>query len=237
MCFMNVEDAKKKAAYQAVNDYVRDNMILGLGSGSTVVFAAQYLAERIRKENLHVKCVSTSFQSYQLCVELGIPLTFLDVNPILDVDIDGADEIDAQLNLIKGGGGCHVQEKIVASCAKKLVIIADYRKKSQKLGQVWKKGVPVEVIPLAYVPVMKKLAALGGKPTLRMAQAKAGPVVSDNGNFIIDVDFGEIQDPKAINLQIKIIPGVVETGLFIEMADRAYIGEQDGKVTIVDRYK
>ncbi len=232
---MSVEDAKKKAAYQAVDDYVKDNMVVGVGSGSTVVYAAQRLGERVKKENLHIKCVPTSFQSNQLCVEQGLPLTSLDVNPALDVDIDGADEIDAQLNLIKGGGGCHVQEKIVASCAKKLVIIADYRKKAQILGQAWKKGVPVEVIPLGYVPIMKKLAAMGGKPKLRMAVAKAGPVVSDNGNFIIDVDFGEIPDPKAIDRQIKMIPGVVETGLFIEMAERAYIGEENGSVTILDR--
>jgi ribose 5-phosphate isomerase A len=232
---MSVEEAKKKAASQAVDDYVKDNMIVGLGSGSTVVYAAQRLAERVKKEGLRIKCVPTSFQSYQLCVEYGLTLTSLDVNPVLDVDIDGADEIDAQLNLIKGGGGCHVQEKIVASCAKKLVIIADYRKKAQTLGQAWKKGVPVEVIPLGYVPVMKKLAAMGGKAKLRMAVAKAGPVISDNGNFIIDVDFREIRDPKTLDHQIKMLPGVVDTGFFIEMAERAYIGEEDGKVTILDR--
>jgi len=232
---MSVEEAKKKAASQAVDDYVKDNMIVGLGSGSTVVYAAQRLAERVKKEGLRIKCVPTSFQSYQLCVEYGLTLTSLDVNPVLDVDIDGADEIDAQLNLIKGGGGCHVQEKIVASCAKKLVIIADYRKKAQTLGQAWKKGVPVEVIPLGYVPVMKKLEAMGGKAKLRMAVAKAGPVVSDNGNFIIDVDFGEIRDPKTLDHLIKMLPGVVDTGFFIEMAERAYIGEEDGKVTILDR--
>src|SRR4030042_1684361 len=208
--FMSVEEAKKKAAIQAVDDYVKDKMVVGMGSGSTVVYAAQRLAERVKKENLHVKCVPTSFQSYQLCVDQGLPLTSLGVNPTLGVDIDGADEIDAQLNLIKGGGGCHVQEKIVASCAKKLVIIADYRKKAQVLGQVWKKGVPVEVIPLGYVPLMKKLEAMGGKPKLRMAVAKAGPVVSDNGNFIIDVDFGEIRDPRSLDHQIKMLPGVVE---------------------------
>src|SRR5271157_311312 len=112
---MSIEEAKQKAAFQAVDEYVQDNMIVGVGSGSTVVYAAQRLGERVANENLQIKCVPTSFQSYQLCVEQGLPLTTLDQNPVLDVDIDGADEIDAQLNLIKGGGGCHVQEKIVAS--------------------------------------------------------------------------------------------------------------------------
>jgi ribose 5-phosphate isomerase A len=128
-----------------------------------------------------------------------------------------------------------VQEKIVASCAKKLVIIADYRKKSEILGQVWKKGVPVEVIPLGYVPVMRALELLGGKPVLRMAVAKAGPVVSDNGNFILDVDFGEIPDPASLDVKIKMLPGVVDTGFFVNMAEKAYIGEEDGSVTVLEK--
>ncbi|MHA1584028.1 MAG: ribose 5-phosphate isomerase A, partial [Promethearchaeota archaeon] len=150
--------------------------------------------------------------------------------PTIDVDIDGADEVDASLNLIKGGGGCHVQEKIIASCAEKLVIVADYRKDSKNLGNKWKKGVPIEVISLAYVPIMKKIQDLGGSPTLRMAKNKAGPVISDNGNFIIDADFGIIDDPRMLNLKIRAITGVVETGLFVNMAEKAYFGQEDGSI-------
>jgi len=127
------------------------------------------------------------------------------------------------------------QEKIVASCSKRFVVIADYRKKSAKLGQAWKKGVPVEVIPMAYVPVTKKIEALGGKVTLRMAIAKAGPVVTDNGGFILDVDFGVITDPALINSQLRNIVGVIETGLFVGMAERAYIGLSDGSIEIQNR--
>jgi ribose 5-phosphate isomerase A len=150
------------------------------------------------------------------------------------LDLDGADEIDEGLNLIKGGGGCLVQEKIIASNSKKLIIIADFRKKSKKLGQNWKKGVPIEVIPLAYVPIIAKLKKLGANPKLRMAQAKAGPLVTDNGNFIIDADFGTIESPNDINDTILKIPGVVDTGLFIGMAEKAYIGQKDGTVLVLE---
>ncbi|MHA1471702.1 MAG: ribose 5-phosphate isomerase A, partial [Promethearchaeota archaeon] len=159
-----------------------------------------------------------------------LTLVSLDQYPVIDLDIDGADEIDASLNLIKGGGGCLVQEKIIASASKKLVIIVDYSKKSEILGENWHKGVPIEIIPLALVPIMMKLENLDGKPVLRMAKAKAGPVVSDNGNFIIDVDFGRIKNPSELNLKILQIPGVVDSGLFLGMAQTAYIGQKDGTV-------
>lgn len=152
----------------------------------------------------------------------------LDQFPVVDICIDGADEIDDQLNCIKGGGGCLTQEKIVASYSKKLVIIADESKDSRVLGEKWKKGIPIEVIPMAYVPIMKSLELLGGHPTLRMAKSKLGPVVTDNGMFIIDVDFGEIEDPKSLNEKLKNIAGVIETGLFIDMTKDVYIGKKEG---------
>lgn len=231
MIKMSIENAKKKAGYAAVDDFIKDGMVIGIGSGSTVVYAVERLVERVKKEKINVICIPTSFQSTQLIVEGGLPLGDLSRNPVIDVDIDGADEVDAQLNLIKGGGGCQTQEKIVASCSKQLVIVADNRKDSKVLGEQWKKGIPVEVIPIAYVPLMKKFEAMGGRPVLRMAKAKAGPVVSDNGNFILDVDFGLIQDPGALELKIKMLPGVVETGLFIKMAVKAYFGQEDGSLT------
>ena len=228
---MSIENAKKKAGYAAGDEYIKDGMVVGIGSGSTVVYAVERLVERVKKENIKVICIPTSFQSTQFIVEGGLPLGDLSRNPVIDVDIDGADEVDANLNLIKGGGGCQTQEKIVASCSKQLVIVADNRKDSKILGEQWKKGIPVEVIPMAYVPLMKKFEAMGAKPVLRMAKAKAGPVVSDNGNFVIDVDFGLIKDPATLEQKIKMLPGVVETGLFIQMVVKAYFGQEDGSLT------
>lgn len=225
-----IEKGKKNAAINAVEENVKKNMVLGIGSGSTVVYAVERIAEMNSKEELNLKCIPTSFQSHQLIVEHDLTLVSLDQFPEIDLDIDGADEIDKDLNLIKGGGGCLVQEKIIASNSKKFVIVADFRKNSKKLGENWKKGVPVEIIPISYVPLMRKLEKLGGTPILRMAQAKTGPVVSDNGNFILDVDFGVINNPKELNLKILTIPGVVDTGLFIDLASKAYIGKEDGNV-------
>jgi ribose 5-phosphate isomerase A len=224
------EIGKKNAANKAVEENVEVGMILGIGSGSTVVYAVKKIAEMNQNNNLNLKCIPTSFQSQQLIVENGLTLVSLDQYPEIDLDIDGADEIDNSLNLIKGGGGCLVQEKIIASASKKLVIIADYTKKSEFLGDHWRKGVPIEIIPLAHVPIMKRLEKLGGIPVLRMAQAKAGPIVSDNGNFIIDADFGVINDPLDLNLKLLQIPGVVDSGLFLGMAHTAYIGQEDGTV-------
>jgi len=225
-----IEKGKKCAAIKAVDENLKENMILGIGSGSTVVYAVERIAELNNEKDMNLKCIPTSFQSYQLIIDNGLKLVSLDQYPEIDLDIDGADDIDKDLNLIKGGGGCLVQEKIVASNSKKFVVIGDFRKNSQKLGEGYKKGVPVEVIPQAYVPIMKKLEKLGGEPVLRMAVSKAGPLVSDNGNFIIDADFGVIDNPSDIHNKIIAIPGVVDTGLFIGMAEKAYLGLEDGTV-------
>ncbi|MFO8020705.1 MAG: ribose 5-phosphate isomerase A [Promethearchaeia archaeon] len=225
-----IEKGKKSAAVKAVEEHVKPDMVLGIGSGSTVVYAVEKIAEMNQSQDLNLKCIPTSFQSYQLIVDNALTLVNLDQYPKIDLDIDGADEVDKNLNLIKGGGGCLVQEKIIASNSRELIIIADFRKHAQTLGEKWKKGVPVEVIPMAYVPLMKKLKKLGGTPKLRMAKSKAGPLVTDNGNFILDVDFGLIKSPAALNDQLLHIPGVVDTGLFIKMASHAYIGQENGEV-------
>ena len=225
-----IEIAKKKAGIAAVDEFVKDGMVVGIGSGSTVVYAVNRLVERMKQEGLKVVCIPTSFQSTQLIVNGGLTLGDLSRFPKIDVDIDGADEVDENLNLIKGGGGCLLQEKIIASNSEKLVIVADYRKNSKILGEKWKKGIPIEVIPLAYVPLMNQMEKMGGSPLLRLAEKKAGPLITDNGNFILDVDFGEILDPKKLNQRIKMLPGVVETGLFIAMADKVYFGQQDGSL-------
>uniref|UniRef100_A0A672HX32 ribose-5-phosphate isomerase n=1 Tax=Salarias fasciatus TaxID=181472 RepID=A0A672HX32_SALFA len=212
-----------------------NNQVVGVGSGSTIVYAVDRLAERVRQEKLNIVCVPTSFQARQLILQHGLTLSDLDRHPELDVAIDGADEVDADLTLIKGGGGCLTQEKIVAGCAKHFVVIADFRKDSTSLGQQWKKGVPIEVIPMAYVPVSRAVARrFGGEANLRMAVSKAGPVVTDNCNFILDWKFERAQNWKEVNTAIKMIPGVVETGLFVNMAERAYFGMEDGSVQVRD---
>lgn len=224
----NMAAGKKAAAIEAVNRYISNNQKVGIGSGSTIVYAVERLRERIRDENLHIQCVPTSFQARQLILENGLNLSDLESIPQLDIAIDGADEVDQNLNCIKGGGGCLTQEKIVASCADKFIVIADSSKNSTLLGEKWTKGVPVEVIPMAYKPVSVKLEALGLKPILRMAKAKAGPSVTDNGNFILDFLFNDIENWNSLNNIIINIPGVVETGLFIDMAEVVIFGEEDG---------
>ena len=229
-----IEQGKKNAALKAVDDNIEKDLIIGIGSGSTVVYAVNRIGELNKKSNLNIVCLPSSFQARQLIIENDLKLGSLDQYPEVDIDFDGADEIDQNLNLIKGGGGCLVQEKILASNSKNLIIIADFRKNSTKLGENWKKGVPIEVIPEAYFPLMKKFSKIGGKPTLRMAKAKAGPLVTDNNNFIIDVDFGIIDNPQELNNNILMLPGVVDTGLFLKMTTKAYIGQEDGNVLIMD---
>eukprot|EP01120_Amphizonella_sp_Union-15-10_P000130 TRINITY_DN1015_c0_g1_i3.p1 TRINITY_DN1015_c0_g1~~TRINITY_DN1015_c0_g1_i3.p1 ORF type:complete len:248 (-),score=40.55 TRINITY_DN1015_c0_g1_i3:78-722(-) len=212
-------------------------MVLGLGSGSTIVYAIERLGQRVLEENLDVICIPTSFQSKQLALKYNLRLSDLSMHPNIDVTIDGADEIDTVLNLIKGGGGALLQEKIVAYNSKEFVVIADYRKTSNYLGEKWKSGVPIEVIPLAYVPVKNKIeSTLGGNAVLRMAVAKAGPVVTDNGNFILDVNFDwkNLKDLKQLDDDLLRIPGIVGTGFFLKMAKIAYIGKDDGTILILN---
>ncbi|XP_034179829.2 ribose-5-phosphate isomerase isoform X1 [Osmia lignaria lignaria] len=227
-----LEGAKKIAAYRAVDEYVKNNSVIGIGSGSTIIYAIDRLVERIKEENLNIVCIPTSFQARQLILNNQLTLGDLETYPKLDCAIDGADEVDSEMNLIKGGGGCLLQEKIVASCANQFVIIADYTKNSQKLGEQYKKGIPIEVIPMAYVAIQRRVEDnYGGDVKIRMALAKAGPVVTDNGNFILDWNFPQdLNNWNTINTEIKMMPGVVETGLFIKMANKAFFGMPDGSV-------
>ncbi|XP_030763601.1 ribose-5-phosphate isomerase [Sitophilus oryzae] len=229
---MSLEEAKKLAAYRAVDEHVESGYTVGIGSGSTVIYAVDRLAQRVTEENIKVKCVPTSFQARQLIINHKLALTDLEISPHLNVCIDGADEVDSNLNLIKGGGGCLLQEKIVASCAEQLIIIADYTKHSCLLGEQYKKGIPIEVSPLAYVPIKLKLEKkYKGDVALRMAVNKAGPVVTDNGNFILDwKDFDQSLNWKTVNDDLVSWPGIVDTGLFIGMASKAYFGLKDGSV-------
>jgi len=216
------EEAKKRAALEAVK-HVKNGFVLGLGSGSTAAYAIQEIGRRIQQESLQILGVPTSYQALLAAVNCGIPLTTLNEHPELDLTIDGADQIDKALNLIKGMGGALTREKIVASASKKLVIVADETKLVEKLGT--NHPVPVETLPFALPTVVSKVREMGGRPVLREGKGKVGPVVTDNGNFIVDVDFGLINAPKELNSRLKSIPGVVETGLFIEMANIIYVGK------------
>lgn len=219
-----IEKEKKNAALEAVK-HVKDDFIVGLGSGSTAAYAIEEIGDRIKREGLRVLGVPTSYQSVMLAVRCGIPLTTLEEHPKLDLAIDGADQIDEKLNLIKGMGGALTREKIVASASEKLVIVADESKKVKVLGEN-NHPVPIEALPFAATLVMRKLEEIGGKPRLRERMEKVGPVVTDNGNLLIDVDFGLIKKPIDVENKLKKISGIVETGLFIEMADTVYVGKR-----------
>ncbi|XP_050525726.1 ribose-5-phosphate isomerase [Daktulosphaira vitifoliae] len=233
-----INPAKKSAGYEAVNKYVKDGMTIGIGSGSTIVYSVQRLAERVKDEGLSVVCVPTSYQARQLINDYNLILGDLDTHPKLDCTIDGADEVQlGTLACIKGGGGCLTQEKIVASCSNKLIIVVDGSKESHHLGQNWKKGVPIEVIPMACKPTQLKIEEkFGGQAILRMSADKAGPLVTDNGNFLLDWVFPEKKICwSSVHTFIKLIPGVVETGLFIDMANECLVGNVQGNVKVLQK--
>jgi len=221
-----IDEAKRNAALEAVK-HVKDNFVIGLGSGSTAAYAIEEIGNRMKREKIRVSAVPTSYQAFMLAVKHGIPITTLEEHSILDLTIDGADQIDDELNLIKGMGGALTREKIVASASKKLVIVADERKKVKFLGEN-NHPVPIEAIPFATPIVMHKITEMGGKTFLRENNKKVGPVITDNGNIIIDVNFGLVHEPAELNHKLKGIPGVVETGLFVKMADLIYLGERAG---------
>jgi len=217
----------KVNAAESVMGLIPEKGSIGLGSGSTVAIFASKLGERIESGKVDISVVPSSYQAYQLAVEFNIPLTNLDINPELLLTIDGADEVDKELNLTKGGGGALFQEKVVASASKKLVIIVDETKLVEKLASRFL--IPVEVLPFSLGVVRKTITKMGIEPVVRQAQKKMGPVVTDNGNFIIDLKFPKpIDNPAQVAIDLKMIPGVVETGLFIGMTDEVHVGTEDG---------
>ena len=220
-----IQLAKQNAALEAVK-HVKDGFIVGLGSGSTAAFAIEALGERIKKEKISIMGIPTSYQAFLLAVECGIPITTLDEHPVIDVTIDGTDQLTPELFLIKGGGAAMAREKIVAASSKLNVIIADQPKKVKLLGEN-NQFVPIEVLPFAIALVKQKIAAMGGKPIVREGKGKLGPVITDNGNVVIDAYFGEIKNPADLAVKAKMIPGVVETGFFISLTDIVYIGSVD----------
>ena len=223
-------DAAKRAAGREAATLVRDGMALGLGTGSTTAYALEALGQRIQDEGLDVRGVPTSFAAERLARRHGIPLTTLDDDPQLDLAIDGADEVDDALRLIKGRGGAHTREKVVATQAERFVVIVDPSKAVARLGT--EHPLPVEVLPMAVTPVSQTLEDQGARPELRMAEAKDGPAVTDQGFWIVDAHFPDgIGDPKALNDRLNARPGVLDHGLFLGVATDVIRGHPDGTTT------
>ncbi len=206
-------DQEKEAAAQASLQFVKDGQVVGLGTGSTAAYFIKLLGEKV-KNGMRVRGIPTSDRSRELAESLGIPLTTLDECQEIAVTVDGADEVDPQLRLIKGGGGAMLREKIVASATKQLVIVADATKQVPVLGKF---PLPVEVIPFAQALVAKRIAALGAQVSVRM-NSDGSPYVTDERNHILDCRFGQIADADLLARQLSEMPGVVEHGLFIGMA-------------------
>jgi ribose 5-phosphate isomerase A len=219
----------KKAAGESAAAIVDDGMIVGLGTGSTAAWVIRRLGARVREEGLKILGVPTSYQSEALAIESGIKLTTLSQNPILDIAIDGADQVDAALFAIKGGGAAHTREKVVSCSAKKFVIVVDGKKYASRLSQ----PVPIEVLPFAFRLVERRLKEMGGSPALRQASMKDGPVITDNGNLVIDVDFGIIADPGLLSSRLDSLPGIVEHGIF-DNVDELHLSTS-GSVEIIRR--
>lgn len=220
------EQEKQAAAREAVR-LVEPGSIVGLGSGSTATYAIRFVAERVR-QGLEITAIPTSLKTKQLAEQLGIPLTTLEEHHQIDIDIDGADEIDPHLNLIKGGGGALLREKIIASASQRFVVVAESAKLVPCLGKF---PLPVEVIAFAQPIVKTRIEALGAQVSLRQ-YAYGNPYVTDEGHHILDCTFGRIEDPPALARKLHEIPGVVEHGLFIGMAELALVGKDGGVIPI-----
>jgi ribose 5-phosphate isomerase A len=215
-------ELKRTVGYEAAK-LIKDGDVIGLGTGSTTHFFIEKLGQRIIEEDISILGIPTSYQSFFLARDSAIPITTLEEHDI-DIAVDGADEVDPELNLIKGGGAAHTLEKIVDASASRFVVIVDKSKMVNELGNF---PVPVEVIPQAARTVKNHLMEIGGTPSMRMAERKDGPVVTDNGNFIYDVKFS-IKNPKKLETELNTIPGVVENGIFSGIVDEVIIGRDDG---------
>ncbi len=230
-----LQDRMKLAVATAAVDQIRDGMVLGLGSGSTAALMIRELGARLQRGELSgITGVTTSFQGEVLAAELGIPLQSLNAVSRIDLAIDGADEVDPAFQLIKGGGACHVQEKLVARRADRFVVVVDSSKLVERLNLEFL--LPVEVLPGAWRQVKAELEAMGATADLRMAVKKAGPVVTDQGNLVLDLKFaGGIADPAALEQAINNLPGVLENGLFVGLTDQVLVGEiVDGEPRVRD---
>ena len=231
----DLQTQMKQAVAAAAVGQIKDGMVLGLGSGSTAALMIQALGAKLASGELReIVGVTTSFQGEVMAAELGIPLRNLTAVDRIDLAIDGADEVDPSFQLIKGGGACHVQEKLVASRADRFVVVVDSTKIVDRLNLGFL--LPVEVLPGAWRQVQGRLAELGGIADLRMAQCKAGPVVTDQGNLVLDVSMaGGIGDPEDLECRINNLPGVLENGLFVNLTDEVLVGQISDGVAGVRR--
>lgn len=222
-------DQAKQAAGERAATLVEDGMTVGLGTGSTTAFAIEAIGRRVRDDGLRVRGVATSFAAERLARTHGVPLVTFDDVDRLDLAVDGADEVDPWLDLIKGRGAAHTREKVVASQADRFVVLVDPSKRVDTLGT--SAPLPVEVLPMAATPVQRVLEHLGAAPTLRMGTQKDGPVVTDQGFWIIDAQFADgIPDPDALDDTLCGVPGVLDHGLFLELATDVFVGHPDGTV-------
>ncbi len=224
---LNAEKMKQAAGEYAAG-LIKQGTITGIGTGSTVYYFIQSLAKKVA-EGLSIQGVATSRKTEMMAKELGIPMIDLNDAPLLDIAIDGADEISPQLQLIKGAGGALLQEKMVAAAAKKFIIIADAGKPVTDLGKL---PLPVEVIPYGWLQTQKHIKITGCKKII-LRKKDEQPVITDHGHFILDCHYGKIDFPGTLAQQLNNIPGVVENGLFIDMASAAIIGQPDGSVRIL----
>ncbi|WP_156319939.1 ribose-5-phosphate isomerase RpiA [Bacillus sp. FJAT-18017] len=222
---MDLENEKKIVGEKAA-EFVKDGMIVGLGTGSTVFYTIKKLGQLVN-EGLSIKAVPTSIQTERLAREVGITLVDFTEIEEFDLVIDGADEVDENLDLIKGGGGALLREKVIAYAAREFIVVADSSKLVNRLGAF---KLPVEVVPFGMELTEKHLKALGGLPRLRTSSGT--PFKTDNGNFIFDCDFGLIENVKELEYKINMIPGVVENGLFVGMADKVITVDKQGEVVI-----
>lgn len=222
----SANSSKKQIAGEYAAKFIENGMTIGIGTGSTVFFFVQALKKRMDEEGLKFRGVVTSFQTRTLCEELGIPLVDVSSVDKLDIAVDGADEVDNNFNGIKGGGAAQTLEKVVAGLAERYVFIIDDSKKVNRLGETF--PVPVEVIPAAWRSVKNAIAKMGFASEIRIAKRKDGPVVTDNGNFVLDVTLDKEYDLCDLNTKITLLPGVLETGFFIGYGDTVVIGHDDG---------
>lgn len=221
-----MDEAKRNAAREALK-MVRDGQIIGLGSGSTVEIFIEELYKKIAEEGLQIGFVPASSQTYLKLASLGLRIENLDTYPILDLSFDGADEVDERKYALKGRGAALFREKVISSYSKKYVLIVDENKISKKIGE--KAKVAIEVLPFALKPVMLELSKIGAKVSLRMGERiKDGPILTDNGNYIIDAEFGIIDDPKSLSEEINKIKGVIENGIFYDNISKIIIGKKEG---------
>ena len=220
---VNVDILKEDVGKRAT-ELVEDGFVVGLGTGSTTHYFIKHLGERVKNEDLDILGIPTSFQSLILAKEAGIEITTLNEHDV-DVAVDGADEVDSSLDLIKGGGAAHTLEKLVDSSADKFVVIVDGSKIVSHLGDF---PVPIEIIPESLRLVKNAVIGMGGSPELRMGVKKDGPVITDNGNFVLDAKFDRIENSYELEIELNTIPGVVENGIFSGITDKVIVGFDTG---------